>query len=216
MHYRIVPVIDFRCGMKRTLLLVSAVTVVACNNKTPQPGQKKNTVEQAAGVSMPHEGMGQEESNRIVAGKQVGKIRLGITGEELVKTLGLPDESDAAMGKAWLSYKGKAQPETELWVYTAYSDTSMRYKTVQFVRTNSAYFKTDEKVGAGSTYADLRKAYPRLKKVARRAEGKNGIALYDNGNGIAFEVTEAANETRCTAVLVYESSRRLLDIYRTK
>lgn len=191
------------------------VAVVACNNKTPPTDQKKDTVERSAGVSMPGKENSQAENNRIVAGERLGKIKIGITGEELANILGVPDESDAAMGKAWLTYKGKTQPETELWVFTTYSDTSMRYKTVQFVRTNSDYFKTEENIGVGSTYDDVSKAYPQLKKTARRTEGKNEIMIYDNGNGIAFETTAGAG-MKCVAALVYEKGRNLFNIYLTK
>lgn len=42
-------------------------------------------------------------SRLIIAGESVGKIRLGANAALLQQTLGKPNTSDAAMGKAWLT-----------------------------------------------------------------------------------------------------------------
>src|SRR5207244_3305346 len=95
----------------------------------------------------------------IVAGKSIGKINLGMNDSLLGVVLGKADMSDAAMGKAWLTWYGKKPDEhnnkTELNIFTSYKDTSMREKVVQQVRTTSPFFSTASGLHVYSSLQDI-------------------------------------------------------------
>ncbi|HEY8914967.1 MAG TPA: hypothetical protein VIM87_00975, partial [Chitinophaga sp.] len=66
----------------------------------------------------------------VSAGKGIGKIDLGSNADKLTELLGKPDFSDAAMGKAWLTWYSKRRDEhnnrNELNIFTTYADSTMR------------------------------------------------------------------------------------------
>ena len=119
----------------------------------------------------------------IVAGESVGKITLGTDASTLQSTLGKPDMSDAAMGKAWTTWYGKKRDEhnnkTELNIYTAYKDTSMREQTVQQIRTTSSFFTTADSMHVYSSLDDIKNKYAVKKSAQYKSEGRT-INIYDD------------------------------------
>ena len=103
----------------------------------------------------------------IVPGKSVGKVSLGMEASVLDSLLGRPDKSDAAMGKAWLTWNGKRDEHnnaTELNIYTTYSDSTMRQKTVQQIRTTSSVFATATGLRVYASLAAIKQAFSHIKK----------------------------------------------------
>src|SRR4051794_3721472 len=126
--------------MKPALLIVVAVTVFACNqntNKNESTGTDsvmhdtviaRDTVNIGSDKQQPK--IESSANKLIVPGKSIGKVELGMGDDKLEPEFGKSDMSDAAMGKAWLTWYGKKPDEhnnkTELNIYTTYKDTSMR------------------------------------------------------------------------------------------
>ena len=188
-------------------VLVCAMLSVSCSDRTSvtqkQPAdtaRAKSSVDTGALRTL------------IVPGERLGHLTLGLNADSVEPLLGMPDASDAAMGKAWLTWKGKenSSKPTQLQIYTTYKDTSMSVKTVQQIRTTSPFFKTSTGLHVGSTLALLKATFPQLQKTGTYTEGGLHYQLYDAvAAGIAFEMKEGV----CTGILVHLKGRRADDIY---
>jgi hypothetical protein len=161
----------------------------------------------------------QAESNTtLIAGESVGKISLGTDASNLQNLLGKPDMSDAAMGKAWTSWYGKKRDEhnnkTELNIYTAYKDTSMREQTVQQIRTTSSFFVTADSIHVYSSLDDIKNKYAVKKAAQYKSSDGRTITVYDdNKDGIAFEIVSANTQNICTGIIIHAKNKSVNDIY---
>lgn len=158
-----------------------------------------------------------ESNPLIVAGESVGKISLGADAATLQSILGKPDMSDAAMGKAWETWYGKQRDEhnnkTELNIYTAYKDTSMREKTVQQIRTTSSFFKTNDSVCVYSSLDEIKNKYTVKKSAQYNSDGRTITVYDDKKNGIAFEMASASTQNICTGIIIHPKNKSVNDIY---
>jgi hypothetical protein len=157
-------------------------------------------------------------NNTIVPGKNIGKIEIGMSDTTLEPLLGKPDASDAAMGKAWLTWYGKKPDEhnnkTQLNVYTSYRDTTMRDKSVQQIRTTSSFFKTAQGVHVYASLDDIKKVFPGIKRVQQSANDAKRFIMYDDvNNGIAFEIVNANGQQICRAIFIHVKGKGVRDIY---
>jgi len=150
--------------MKRYIALCIAVSIVGCTDKkkaviTPE----KEIVSDTVKTVIPENKI--DPTLLIVPGESIGLTSLGQSAATLAK-LGRADLSDAAMGKAWMSwYSKKADTDgfkSELMIKTSYKDSSMNEKVIKEIRINSADFKTKEGNGKGQDLAKLKLAFPDL------------------------------------------------------
>jgi hypothetical protein len=154
----------------------------------------------------------------IVPGESIGKTPLGMDAQNIETVLGKPDRSDAAMGKAWLTWYGKGRDEhnnkTELDIYTTYRDNSMREKTVQQIRVTSSFFKTSGGVGVYNSLDEIKRFFPALKQVARYKDDGRTIRIYDDvGKGISFDIAEAGKQLICVGVTVHLKGKPVAQTY---
>ncbi|KAA2239824.1 hypothetical protein F0L74_26930 [Chitinophaga agrisoli] len=155
------------------------------------------------------------------AGKGIGKINLGSNADELDKLLGKPDFSDAAMGKAWLTWYSKRMDEhnnrNELNIYTTYADSTMRARVVKQIRVTSPFYLTTDSLQVYNDLARIQQVYPEISFEGKYKEkGGRTILLYDaTSQGIAFEVAEAGEQRICTSMIVHEPGKKVTDIYIT-
>ena len=188
-------------------VLVCAMLSVSCSDRTSVT--QKQPADTALAKSSVDTGA---LRTLIVPGERLGHLTLGLNADSVEPLLGMPDASDAAMGKAWLTWKGKenSSKPSQLQIYTTYKDTSMSVKTVQQIRTTSPFFKTSTGLHVGSTLALLKATFPQLQKTGNYTEGGLRYQLYDAvAAGIAFEMKEGV----CTGILVHLKGRRADDIY---
>ncbi|HWI93657.1 MAG TPA: hypothetical protein VNT20_20390 [Flavisolibacter sp.] len=157
-----------------------------------------------------------DTSQLIVPGERIGKVKLNEEVSSL-EILGPPDISDAAMGKAWLTWKGHRDEHnntTELNVYTTYKDNTMREKTVQQIRTTSPSFSTGNNLHMYSSLEEIQQQFPLLKKTASYKEEGRDILLYDAAEkGIAFEIATVDNQQICIGIIVHEPGKDVTQIY---
>ncbi|HEX5152500.1 MAG TPA: hypothetical protein VFW07_13715 [Parafilimonas sp.] len=216
--------------MKAQICLSVAILLLSCNN-TDSVSQKE-TNNDTASVSAPadssisvlrNDSMALNTQNNIEAnktiipGESIGKAVLNTDAANLETEFGKPDMSDAAMGKAWLTWYGKKDEhnnKTELNIYTTYKDTSMQEKTVQQIRTTSSFFSTENNVRVYSSLNEIKKAFPAIQNLNKLQGSNRNIFLYDDvQNGIAFEIADANDQKICTAITVHIKGKKVADIY---
>lgn len=198
-------------------ILFSSVILLACNNQSSTPQQNSghdSSLQQPSSAENRTDDI--PPDSLIIAGAAIGKLHLGASASAL-QVLGQPDESDAAMGKAWLTWnlpRDEHNNATVLNVYTTYADSSMKEKTIQQLRTTSAAFATSKGIHVYASLDEIREQFPTVKKLAAFNEDGRDIAIYDAVNeGIAFEVAQAGNQQICTGIIVHEKQQKVTDIY---
>lgn len=197
------------------------VILVSCNNSNRTTSReidstKEQTIKSTDTIDQNNPTALQDFENLIVPGEQVGKVRLGENVSAL-EVLGLPDKSDAAMGKAWLYWNGQRDEHnnlTELDVYTTYKDSTMQEKTVQQIRTTSSQFATANHIHVYSSLKEIEQAFPEIKKLASYNEDGRSFVIYDAvAKGIAFEMTKAGEQRICTGIIVHEKNKEVTQVY---
>src|SRR5690606_20623318 len=99
------------------LYIILSVFIVSCNGKKESEEPEDVAVETSVNPRL-----------LIVPGQSIGNISIGMNAGEIEKILGKPDLSDAAMGKAWLTWFSKVSDTitgNELNIYTEYKDSEM-------------------------------------------------------------------------------------------
>lgn len=152
----------------------------------------------------------------IVPGTSIGLTVLGANTESLA-VLGQPDLSDAAMGKAWMSWYSKKMDakgsRSELMIATGYRDSEMKEKVIMEIRINSADFKTQMGNGTGQSLEMIQKEFPNLKAGLKytNKDLKSEVQIYDAvADGIAFE---ADRNGKCIAVVVHPKLKEVNNEY---
>ena len=154
----------------------------------------------------------------IIPGNRIGDAVLNMNADSLGILFGKPDMSDAAMGKAWITWYGKKRDEhnnkTELNIYTAYKDSNMRDRSVQQIRTSSSYFSTDNNIHVYSSLEDIQRAFPNAHKIDQNAEDAKRFVVYDDvQQGVAFQIVSANNSNICTGIFVHLKGKKVRDVY---
>jgi hypothetical protein len=152
----------------------------------------------------------------ILPGKSIGNIALEDNAADLESILGKPDLSDAAMGKAWLTWFSKVSDTVtgnELNVYTTYKDNELTEKVVRQIRITSDEFQTPDKLSTGRSLSEIQKIYPDLKSIGSfDLETPNPVTVYDAvDEGIAFEI----EKDRCVGIIIHQKGRKVSEEYIT-
>ncbi|RZJ29672.1 MAG: hypothetical protein EOO48_06950 [Flavobacterium sp.] len=150
----------------------------------------------------------------IIPGQSIGNISLELNAENIENILGKADLSDAAMGKAWLTWFSKVSDSVtgnELNIYTEYKDNEMTEKVVRQIRITSDEFKTAEGIGTGKSIDAISKIFPSIKMVGKYDTETNfPVTLYDAvDDGIAFE----AENNVCTGIIIHQKGRSVSEVY---
>lgn len=204
--------------MKRLYLL--CFVLIACQNNNETNSTAIDTTKEPVIKNFDTDNKSsppvQDTDLRIIAGERMGKVKLGEDVSSL-EVLGRPDKSDAAMGKAWLYWYGKRDEHnnaTELDVYTAYKDSTMRDKTVQQVRTTSSQFATENQIHVYSSLKEIEQKFPEIRKIAYYNEDGRNLLIYDAvEKGIAFEIAKANDQPICTGIIIHKKGKPVTDIY---
>ena len=143
----------------------------------------------------------------VVPGRSLGNITLGADAASLA-VLGRATFSDAAMQKAWSTWRGSHPADgstpTQLDVYTAPTGNNVDHHTVQVVRATSPWFHLANGLRPGTQLGTIRQVYGKLPLATTYRVAGHPRYLYDDvKHGIAFETDGTASGSRCQAVLVH-------------
>jgi hypothetical protein len=203
--------------MKKITLLIIMAVLVSCRGKEETTVTTIETRVDSVAKPKPEP----KVNLVIIPGQSIGNVSLEQNSEEL-EFLGPADLSDAAMGKAWLTWfsTNSKQPsgKTELNVYTTYKDNDLKQKVVRQIRITSPDFKTPEGISVGMSFSEIQKLSPDLDYIGNfRNPGKsNLVELYDSANiGIAYEIENTGSEKTCIAIIVHTKDRNVTEEYVT-
>lgn len=154
----------------------------------------------------------QDTAFYIIPGEHIGQIRLSMQPEEVHNTLGDPDFSEAAMGKAKQTWYSAAtdSPRHQVDVYTVRQRTGEPDEVVEVdqVRVTSPSFTIPRmRISPGSRLTKIQQYFPNLQAVAYYPTPKQGrVYVYDDRvGGIAFELT--GPDSVCVGITVHPKGR---------
>ncbi len=125
---------------------------------------------------------------RVVPGHRVGKVTIGMSTTDLMKALGPTNLGDAAMGKAWATWKGATGTRVDVY--------STQQKVV-LIRVTSNRFRDGKGRGPGVS-PDAFSGYKRI--AAYDLKGKRTLVFDDQATGYGYETTG----DRVTAIIVHK------------
>lgn len=210
----------------RSLAFSPAVILLvlsSCQNGARYPAENKtspgnDTFTEANDLQVPARQPGVSTDYLIIPGKSMGKTFLGEDAETLYNTLGKPDFSDAAMGKAWMIWFGRQRDahnnRTELDVYVTYKDSTMSSKVIKQVRTTSSSFKVNDSVHVYAGLATIKHRFPGIAFAEKYRKDSREISVYDDaGEGIAFDIVDAGRQQICIGISVHEPGTSVNAVY---
>lgn len=199
--------------MKKYLLLIIVLCSFSCSGK-------KEAEQHVASFPSDTVRQARPKVNLVVVpGMSIGNVWLEQNTEKL-GFLGDADLSDAAMGKAWLTWYSSnsklVNGKSELNVYTTYKDNEMKEKVVRQIRVTSPDFKTADGIGTGMAFSEIQKLIPNLDYIGsfRNPGTSNPVELYDATTvGIAFEIENTGSDKICIALIVHPKNRNVTEEY---
>lgn len=199
---------------KYLLLIIVSVFYFSCKGKeNPEILQPEITVKD----SIPKE---KPVNLEIIPGQSIGNVSLEQDSETLA-FLGDADLSDAAMGKAWLTWYSAnsklVNGKSELNIFTTYKDGDMKEKVVRQIRITSPDFMTDSGIKTGMPFSEIEKLIPNPEYIGnfKNPGSADRVELYDDtAMGIAFEILNTGSEKTCVAIIVHPKDRKVTEEYQ--
>lgn len=196
--------------MKKFLYILLGAVVVSCNGKKEANDSEEGMAADTVATARINPRL------MIVPGKSIGNISLEQTADNLEAILGKPDLSDAAMGKAWLTWFSKVSDTVtgnELNVYTEYKDNELKEKVVRQIRITSDEFKTRDGIATGMPLDGISKIFPAIKLIGKYDTTTDyPVSVYDAvDEGIAFETENSI----CTGIIIHKKGQPVTEEYIT-
>lgn len=193
------------------IVLLFAITfgLISCSND----GNKENSSDTVSKVQIDSDTNGFKTINVdfvLIPGDAVGKTKINEDTEEVIKVLGKPDSSDAAMQKMiafWYDEQDGIKHSTS--IYAVRDTGEMPKARVQQIRITSPKFKTQSGIGVSSSLDEIKKVY-NIHKIQSFKTINNQLDVWDSNEGIAFEI---GNEKECTAVIIHKKGEELKGTY---
>ncbi len=211
--------------IRNSLIIISiAICLLACGNNS----KKETTLADTNKVPVDTEGQHLPDKNDttihhtmasdtgtanvpqsdwlITAGKSTGHIILNDDVQNVIKRLGKPDSSDAAMGSSLMTWFAKhdiTSYRTAIFSHRNMGGKDESISHIQKILLTSPQFKTGEGVGVGSTKQDIKKYYA-LKPTSTYTNNGGKVQIYtDLAKGISFEIDGSG---RCVGVVVHKAN----------
>ncbi|WP_419802178.1 hypothetical protein [Mucilaginibacter sp.] len=187
--------------LKKLTVVCSFFLLLACNQPQTQSAQTKKVADTVFSTVISAEEKLVPAAALIVPGKSIGQITLRENADSVYKALGKPDSGDAAMGKSlstWFADHNPKGYQTQVFCVRNLGNPDENISRIKQIRVTSPYFKTSERIGAGSTLTEIQTKF-KVIKTASYADKKPPYQIYDDKKGIAFEILNG----KCRAVIVY-------------
>jgi hypothetical protein len=161
-------------------------TTLADTNKVPkdttgqQLGDKNDTTTRHTMASDTGTANTAQPEWLITPGKSIGHIVLNDDVQNVIKQLGKPDSSDAAMGSSlmvWFANHNSAANRTAVFSHHNMGGKDESVSHVQKILVTSPRFKTNSGVGVGSTKQDVQKNYI-LKPTSTYSKNGGKVQVY--------------------------------------
>lgn len=211
--------------IKNSLIIISiAVCLLACGNNNNKPATIADTnkvPKDTAGQHLPdkndttvHHTMASDTGAAstaqsdwlITPGKSIGHIALNDDVQNVIKQLGKPDSSDAAMGSSlmvWFTNHNTAGNRTAVFARHHMGGKDEQISYVQKILVTSPQFKTADGVGVGSSKQEIQKTYT-LKPTSTDSNKSGKVQVYtDLAKGISFEID---GRGKCVGVVVHKAN----------
>lgn len=177
-----------------TIVLVATVAACGRSNREDESTRSEADTLAADTTSI-------ADSLLIVPGQSVGFYRLDDADSLLLKKLGKPDFSDAAMGKAvlvWHTDTGGGQ-SYPLSVFTSRDMGNDETARLKQIRITSPLFETRESLRVGSALQEITGVFAVRPRETYESNGAS-YSIYDTRDGIAFEVD---NTDHCVSIIIH-------------
>ena len=187
--------------LKKLTVICSFFVLLACNQPQTQSAQTKKVADTVFSTVISAEEKLVPAAALIVSGKSIGQITLRENADSVYKALGKPDSGDAAMGKSLSTWYADHNPkgyQTQVFCVRNLGNPDENISRIKQIRVTSPYFKTSERIGAGSTLTEIQTKF-KVIKTASYPDKKPPYQIYDDKKGIAFEILNG----KCRAVIVY-------------
>lgn len=187
--------------LKKLTVICSFFLLLACNQPQTQSAQTKKVADTVFSTVISAEEKLVPAAALIVPGKSIGQITLRENADSVYKALGKPDSGDAAMGKSLSTWYADHNPkgyQTQVFCVRNLGNPDENISRIKQIRVTSPYFKTSERIGAGSTLTEIQTKF-KVIKTASYPDKKPPYQIYDDKKGIAFEILNG----KCRAVIVY-------------
>lgn len=158
------------------------------------------------------------EDRLIVPGERIGRTHIGESIEEANKVLGPADNSDAGMGHVWEHRRSATDSTHELDLHATFDEEGTGHY-IRHIRVTSPWFTTEEKLGSGSSFAEITYVYPDIQPIAEyEVEGTMQKVYDDPREGIGFEFALGNDGTPvlCTGIIVHEPGRGIEQMYAAR
>ena len=174
----------------------SGLMLTSCGGGEGEGGQSRN---ENAATELPQ--TAGPESPVLVPGASAGAFKLDEPDSLILRQLGQPDYSDAAMGKAVLLWYTDTAEGHPLSIFTARDMGNDETARIQQIRVTSPVFETAESIHVGSTLTGIRDHYQLTPVETYEKEGET-YSVYRSDRGIAFEV---GSDDSCTAIIIHHA-----------
>jgi hypothetical protein len=142
----------------------------------------------------------------IIPGKSTGHIALNDDVQNVIRQLGKPDSSDAAMGSSlmvWYANHNSAGNRTAVFAHHNMGGKDESVSHVQKILVTSPQFKTNDGIGVGATKREIQKTYT-LKPTSSYTNKTGKVQVYtDLAKGISFEID---GSSKCVGIVVHKSN----------
>lgn len=216
-----------RQSIQLLFLCLSLLLLSACSDQTKEEEGKQGEGRETQGQQGTSDGSQESpggsatpvaEDRLIVPGERIGKTHIGESIEEANKVLGRADSSDAGMGHVWEHRRSASDSTHELDIHATFDEEGTGHY-IRHIRITSPWFTTEEKLGSGSSFADVKYVYPDIQPIAEyEVQGIMQMVYDDPREGIGFEFAlgKDGNPTACTGVIVHEPGRGIETMYTTR
>lgn len=190
--------------IRNSLIIISiAVCLLACGNNS----KKETTLADTNKVPKDTGAANTTQPDWLITpGKSIGHIILNDDVQNVMKQLGKPDSSDAAMGSSlmvWFADHNAAGNRTAVFAHHNMGGKDEQVSHVQKILVTSPQFKTDDGVGAGSTKQEIQKTYT-LKPTSTYSNKNSKVQVYtDLAKGVSFEIDGSG---KCIGVVVHKAN----------
>ncbi len=148
----------------------------------------------------------------IIPGERIGNIRIGMPEDEVYKSIGKPQDAEAAMGTAaetWVLPGG-----AKLSLILKRDDEGRRFYVKQIRIDSPDYVVSGAKVNVASPMHEIWKAFPETAyQSTKPSDPRRPVEIYsDMKRGIAFEILRESQKSgdwgRCQAIIVHVPGNR--------